>query len=493
MADSLAHSSAHSVMPQPLSPGEGNSARPTLSLRPAAAIHLVGIAGAGMRALAELLASRGFRVTGSDSHLTAPVAASLRLAGIMAIAGHDARYLPAGVSALIHSHAINERNPELLSARERDIPCLSYPQMLGCLADGRTCVAVAGTHGKTTTSAMLAWILDAAGVTPAAIFGGELRGGPAPCLGDGEHFVVEACEYRHSFLNFRPSAAIVTSVEADHFDCFPAAADLDRAFAEFVACIDPAGWLVVPAGNVRTATLAAKFPGVTRTFSLTGPADWTGRSAVARPGPSRMVIRHRGQRVCEVVLPIPGQHNQANALAAIAAAAELGIAPGVAAESLADFSGLKRRFEVSSLAGGLTLVEDYAHHPTAVMATLETAREQFPGRRLWCVFQPHQISRTQALMSDFAASFELAEGVFVMPVYAAREAGGAACHDTAEQLSREISGRGVPAQFQPTLETLLATLDDHARPGDVVLTLGAGDIDRLAHEFSRRLFRHHAS
>ena len=445
-----------------------------------------------MRSLAELLVDRGWRVSGSDSAAVGHNAEMLRARGVELHAGHAAGFV-ADADEVVFSPAVPATNPERIAARERGIPERSYPQVLGRLMTGRTGVAIAGTHGKSTTTAMLGWILESAGRSPSVICGGELLNRNAGgWSGNGDAFVVEACEYQGSFFNLAPRHAAVLDIEPDHFDCY---ADLDSAIAAyraFVAQLPADGLLVCRADR---PSVAAAVNGVTarvETFGVETTADWTARSVHFRPGQTAFRIERRGHVWADCVLHVPGEHNVLNAVAAVALAAELGVGPDAVRKALADFRGVRRRCERLGNWRGVELVDDYAHHPTAVAATLAAIRAEFPGRRLLCAFQPHQVSRTRMLMTELADSFREADDVLILPVYSARETTGD--HVTASQeLSRRVCQTGRRAMFIPSLDRLVATLETDARPGDVVLLIGAGDIDRVRDELSRRIPRHYAS
>lgn len=459
-----------------------------------ASAHLVGICGAGMKALAELAAGLGWRVSGSDQSLSGPVAERLRRWGVRVHAGHEERFVPDDVDVLVYSPAVAAENPERQAALRRGVPQMSYSQMLGLLMQSRTGVCVAGTHGKSTTTAMTARILTDAGLDPSAAFGAELVGrGTSGWAGDGELLVVESCEYQRSFLDLRPKFAAILGVEPDHFDCYRTFDETRAAFAEFAAQVAADGLLLVR-GDCAASVAAAKSAGAeVATFSQQPDADWWAADLRPIVGGMRFRIFRRGQYFTEITLPLPGEQNVMNALAAAALSHAAGASAADIRESLHEFPGLRRRFEPVGSWRGMTLIDDYAHHPTAVRATLATARVAFGDRRIWCAFQPHQVSRTRALLGDFACAFADADEVLVAPVYAAREQLSTEPAHVAAELATQIAATGRPARFLPSLDRMVATLEDEARPGDVLMTMGAGDVYRVHHEFTRRLQRHHAA
>jgi UDP-N-acetylmuramate--alanine ligase len=473
------------------------------SRRPAA--HLVGIGGAGMKALAELLVGLGWKVTGSDRQESETLD-RMRRRGLRVFAGHDDAALPAVVDLLVYSPAVGPENTERAEAARRGMPQFTLPEMLGALTAGRTGVAVTGTHGKSTTTAMVATVLRRAGREPSAAFGAELCGsGRSGWAGDGNLLVVEGCEYRRNFLALRPTHAAILNVEADHFDCFADFTAVKAAFGEFAALLPPEGVLLVRGDCPAAIESAGKSAARVVTFSnepvgdSAEPAgDYWATDARPADGGTRFRIFCRGEYLTQVTLRVPGPHNVTNALAAAALCHELGVSPYDIREGLWEFRGVRRRFEPVGTWRGRVLIDDYAHHPTAVRAVLEATRRLYPDRRLCCAFQPHQVSRTAALLPEFAAALALADLVLLAPIFTARETfggeGGESAPTTvAEKLAAGVNAKGVTARLLSSLDLLADAVDHDTRPGDVLVTMGAGDIDRVHHEFSRRLRRHHAA
>ena len=455
------------------------------------AAHLVGICGSGMKALAELLTGQGWQVSGSDLLPPVALAESFRRRGLRIHRGHHVDHLQEA-DVLVYSPAVDAENPERKEASLRGIPQFSYTEMLGKLMRGKTGVSIAGTHGKSTTTAMTACILEGAGLAPSAIIGAELRGEPrSGWAGDGEHFVVESCEYQRNFLNLSPRFAAILSIEPDHFDYFHSFAETIDAFGEFARRIPPNGLIVVPANAAAVQEACRNVAAEVQTFSLESEADWWAADLRTTKAGVRFRCFHRGEFFTEVQLQMSGRHNVQNALAAIALCHRAGAGRAGIREGLQDFAGIRRRFEPVGSWRGVTLIDDYAHHPTAILATLAAARERFGSRRLWCVFQPHQVSRTQALMTEFAASFAAADEVFVVPVYGAREQAGEPLAAAARELTERILAQGPRARFSPTLDQTVSSLEDEIQPGDVLITMGAGNIDQVHYAFTRRLQRHY--
>ncbi|MDH7485467.1 MAG: UDP-N-acetylmuramate--L-alanine ligase [Anaerolineae bacterium] len=441
-------------------------------------IHLVGIGGAGLSAIAKVLLERGYTVSGSDL-APGPITAPLSALGATIYAGHAAAQV-AGADFVLVSSAVPADNPEVVEARRRSIPVLRRPQFLGWLTAEHTTIAVAGTHGKTTTTAMIAWLLSRAGQDPSYIIGGVLPElGSNAHAGSGLYFVIEADEYDRTFLGLRPYVAVITTVEWDHVDCYPTPGDCRAAFEEFAARLPDDGLLVVCADDMIARELgelrgAQGKPVVL--YGLDERGDWQATEVRANArGGNDFAVWQGGRRLGTASLRIPGRHNVANALAALAVADHLGIPFDVAAEALAVFAGAERRFEHKGESHGIIVIDDYAHHPTEIRATLAAARQRYPGREIWAVFQPHTYSRTGALLEEFAASFADADHVIVTDIYAARERDtlGISAVQVVERMvhpdARHIGG------LRETADFLLRRL----QPGDVLITLGAGDGYRI--------------
>jgi UDP-N-acetylmuramate--alanine ligase len=461
-------------------------------LRAGMHVHLVGIGGIGLSAIARVLKGWGYRVSGSDRQPTA-LTKALDAEGITTYAGHRAEQVR-GADLVVISSAVPEDNPEVVEARRLGIPVVKREPFLGELTAGKITIAVAGTHGKTTTSAMIAWILLQAGMDPTFIVGGVLQNlGTNARAGDGAHFVIEADEYDRTFLGLKPNVAVITILEHDHPDCYPTFDEMRAAFAEFAGRLVAGGLLIVCGDDEQARQLQAIAGSEGRrveTYGLDARWDWWAKGAEALYSTlgnhATFEIRHRGGQRGTCALQVPGQHNVLNALAALAASTEVGVDLAVAASALTRFRGTERRFEVKGQVDGVVVVDDYAHHPTEIRATLAAARIKYPGRPIWAVFQPHTYSRTAALMDDFAAALREADRVLVTSIYAARET------DTLGLSGADVVARmgDADATYVETLDDAVATLLQRVRPGDVVITLGAGDgyligeqlLDRLKSE-----------
>lgn len=448
--------------------------------------HLVGIAGAGMRSLAEVLLGWGWDLSGSDS---CPDSAQFLAAeGVPIYSHHAEAHVPTGAELVIYSDAVRGDNPERRRGADLAIPTLSYFQMLGRLMRWRRGIAVAGTHGKSTVAAMLADLLVRAQLDPTVVVGaaplGRDSGGRS---GRGELMLVEACEYRANFLHLRPQQAVILGIEPDHFDCFPTTHALESAFRRFAAILPDEGWLLIPENCPAGRRAAAGARCRMETFGLGLQADWSARHLRDVCGRFEFSIYRRGRPWCDVHLAVPGGHNVLNALAAAAMAWQNGLEPAEIAAGLAEFRGLHRRLEWLGCCRGVTLLDDYAHHPTEVSAGLETVRRMYPGRRLWCVFQPHQASRTQRLLDELASSLQNADRLVVAEIYRAREGVPRPGEVAAADLAARARAGGVRVEEVHTTDRILGRLCEALAPDDVLITMGAGDIRKICHGFIDRL------
>ena len=441
-------------------------------------IHLIGIGGTGLSAIALLLKERGYTVSGSDRTLS-PLARQLSARGVTVYAGHDANnVLQADV--VVRSSAIPDDNPEVLAARVAGIPVLKRSEYLGQLMAGCQGIAIAGTHGKTTTTAMVAWIFTRLGQDPSYIIGGVAKNlGNNAHAGRGPVFVIEADEYDNMFLGLTPRVEVVCTLEHDHPDCFPTRESYNEAFIRFVQRLEPGGILLTSADDVGTRWLARNHGREDvrlLTYGKDTQADYRAEGLAPNPhGGFDFTAVYHNENLTPVRLQVAGEHNALNALAALAVAHTQGLPVDQAATALAEFSGTGRRFEVLGEAAGVVVVDDYAHHPTEVRATLSAARARYPGRRLWAVWQPHTFSRTITLLNDFIAALQLADRVIVTEVYAARE------HNEGFSSAVIVEAMTRPsAYFAPTLLSATQYLLEQLQPGDVLLVLSAGDADQVS-------------
>ena len=442
-----------------------------MTLPPAGSlVHFVGIGGAGMVGLARILLEQGYCVSGSDRS-ESPALTTLRDLGATVWVGHDAAHL-GDARLVVISAAVRDDNPEVAAAHERHIPLVKRAALLGALANTRRCIAVAGTHGKSTTSGMIAFVLSTLGYDPLFVIGAEVRDlSTSARNGAGEFAVVEADEYDYSFLHLTPDVTIITNIEYDHPDIFPDALTYMEAFRRFAGQTRPEGTIIVNGDDPSSTPIAQNARDARQNVQLVGmttDADWR----IVLDNDANVSLWHGGQKYGPVALTVAGTHNARNAAMAVAACAIVGVDPVHALRVVAAYRGVGRRFEVIGEVVGVTVVDDYAHHPTEVRATLAAAHSRFPGRRIVAVFQPHTFSRTALFVQAFADALAEADVAIVTDIYAAREPDPGTVH--ARDIVRAIPGqRGVYGGDLAVTDDLLRK---QVRPGDVVLTLGAGDI-----------------
>ncbi|HEX9117470.1 MAG TPA: UDP-N-acetylmuramate--L-alanine ligase, partial [Anaerolineae bacterium] len=450
-----------------------------VGVRAAVHIHLLGIGGSGLSAIAVVLLEQGYTVSGSDQ-VANEATSDLAGRGAKIAIGHDAANV-AGADLVLISSAVPPTNPEIVAAAAADIPVVKRADFLGALMAGQAGVGVAGTHGKTTTTAMLALTLWRGGVDPSFIVGGRLAElglmGSAARSGSGP-FVIEADEYDRMFLGLPLQTAIVTNVEWDHVDCYPTPEAFAQAFRQFAGQLPSGGALLVCADDPGALALrGAAGPGVSVvTYGLAEGADWQARDLTPNAeGGLTATIDSQGRAVTQLSLAVPGVHNMRNALAVLAAAERLGVEPDATAAILSTYHGVGRRFEVVGEASGVTVIDDYGHHPTEIATTLAAARSRYSDRRIWAVFQPHTYSRFRTLLDGFTHSFGDADEVVLLDIYAAREREDPQVH--ARQLLARLEHPA--AHYLGSIASAAAYLQERVTPGDVVITLSAGDGNRV--------------
>jgi len=457
---------------------------------PSLRVHLIGIGGAGLSAIAKVLLEMGVKVSGSDRQASQRTE---RLAdgGAIIFTNQTAENLtgPASVQpdVVLISSAIDEGNPERQAAETLGLPVVKRAEFLPALLRERHLIAIAGAHGKSTTTAMVTKILLDNGIDVGYIIGTELPGYDNAAAGSAPCFVLEADEYDRMFLGLKPAVAVITNVEWDHPDCYPTPSSFRRAFMQFVdhvqrdgliiSCVDDAG-----AEELRAYSYSRGPEWLT--YGLDDKADISVHDVESAPGlGSRAAIRWWYAPSGELMLQVPGRHNMQNALAAILVGRSCGISIADAAASLATFSGTARRFELKGEAGGVTVIDDYAHHPTEIGVTLAAARGRFPNRRIWAIFQPHTFSRTRRMLYRMGDSFQDADEVIVTDIYAAREQ-----DDGSVSADELVTASEHPAiRHIGKLDDAAVYLTDHVRPGDVVITLGAGDGNTVGDMLLERL------
>lgn len=441
-------------------------------------VYFVGIGGISMSGLAEILADARFQVSGSD-RVQSPITRQLEQKGIRVFYGQKASNITPDIDCAVLTSAIREDNPEYLEIRRQNIPYLSRAELLGqMMKNYATPIAVSGTHGKTTTTSMISEILLRADTDPTLSIGGILKtiGGNIR-VGKSGYFVTEACEYTNSFLSFYPKIGIILNIEEDHLDFFKDIDDIRLSFRKFALLLPADGCLIVNGDidNIREITDGLSCRVITCGTAPGNdyyPQD-TGHDEMGR---STFLLCSPGNTVREFKLGVPGDHNIANAMAAIALADLLGIETGVTADALASFAGTDRRFEYKGSIGGVTIIDDYAHHPTEITASLKAA-QNYPHNRVWCVFQPHTYSRTKAFLKEFAQALCLADEIVLADIYAARE------QDTlgisSRTLQKEIMALGRECHYFPSFDEIENFLLENCINGDLLITMGAGDVLKI--------------
>ncbi|HBF37539.1 MAG TPA: UDP-N-acetylmuramate--L-alanine ligase [Firmicutes bacterium] len=440
-------------------------------------LHFVGIGGARLSGLAKLYFDRGCKITGSDSQ-ESRVIRNMAQKGIQISYGHNASNIN-GADLVVYTNAVGPDNPEVLEAKRLGIPLIEGAELLGeLMAEIGKGIAIAGTHGKTTTSAMTALILVEGGLDPTVLIGGELnqfqgnhRTGKTP------YMVVEACEFKRSFLNLKPSVELITNIDWDHPDCFPTLDDVIKTFSDFVSLLPADGVLVTWGDDPNAFRLGKAYSGKYISFGCQEHFDWQIKNIrpVVPIGVTAELFYH-GKSQGELTLKVPGRHNLLNATGAIALASELGIDVDCALKTLSSFTGVQRRFEMKGEYQGALIVDDYAHHPSAIRTTLAAARQVFKGR-IWCVFQPHLFSRTKFLLQEFASSFGDADICVLADIYPAREI------DPGDISSKDLAAvakkHHQDVRYLGGFDKIYEHLCQNVQPGDLVITMGAGDVWKI--------------
>ncbi len=458
-------------------------------------VHFVGIGGSGMNGLAHMLLNFGALVSGTD---TSASAATRKLAEIGASVCYEQRVssLPEGTEIVVYSAAIGQQHPELVAARLRHCEILKYAQMLGRVMSLKHGIAIAGTHGKSTTTAMTAHVLLAAGKDPSYVVGATCPqlGGSARS-GAGELFVAEACEYDRSFHNLRPHIGVALNIEEDHLDCYKNIEEIVESFAYFLGRVDPNGLVIISAVDANCATAVKNIEAKVETYGVDVAADWQATGIRRYQGKAHFQVTYKGQKKGRLVLGLAGRHNVGNALVAAAIATHCDVPWEQIQAGIESFRGADRRsqllgqFPHPEFPGDLpvTIVDDYGHHPTEIRATLLALREHYRPRRLVCVFQPHQHSRTRFLLDDFARSFIHADLTIMPDIYFVRDSEADRKAVSAATLVRRLQENGRDAMYMPTFKEIQDHLMDHMLPGDLIVSMGAGPVWEVTDELVRRI------
>ena len=454
-------------------------------------VHFVGIGGIGMSGIAELHLNLGFSISGSDLN-DSEIIRNLRSKGAMIFEGHHAKNL-GDCEVLVYSSAVPEDNPELIAAREKKVPIIKRAEMLGeLIALKQTSIGVGGTHGKTSTSSMIGALLSHAQLDPTLVVGGLVKNIDTNSqLGSGDLIVVEADEYDKSFLQLKPTISVITNIEQEHMDCYDDLEDLHNSFAQFANAVPFYGVVLACLDSSGVQDIIPKIKRPVITYGLTSQADISAKNIQSKESKTTYSLYKQDQKCGKVTLNVPGKHNVLNSLAAAAIGFEMGLDAKTIIDGIGNYGGVRRRFEIKGIAGDVMVVDDYAHHPTEVSATLQAARGGW-DRRIIAVFQPHLFSRTKSFYKEFAAAFMDSDVLIVTDIYPARE-----------KPIKGITGKLVfnaarstghkNAHYIPDLKDLQTTLDGIIQENDMVITIGAGTIWRYAQSYFDHLISQEAA
>ncbi len=438
-------------------------------------VYFIGIGGISMSGLAEILLKEGFTISGSDARESA-LTIHLEKAGAKVFYGQTADHITEDIDVVVYTAAIHDDNPEFAAAKAANLPMLARAELLGqIMRNYPTAIAVAGTHGKTTTTSMLSTILLKAKKDPTITVGGILpQIGGNIRVGHSDTFLTEACEYTNSFLSFYPTVGIILNIEADHMDFFKNLQEIRTSFHRFAALLPEDGLLVLDSAIEHPEEITKDIRARVITCGLTGNEDYTAKDITYNEkGCASFTLCHKGNALGIVSLLVPGIHNVSNALSALSASLELGIDFEKAVLGLLDFQGTERRFQYKGMVNGITIIDDYAHHPTEITATLKAALH-YPHRDIWCVFQPHTYTRTQAFLTDFTKALSLADHVVLTDIYAAREINTIGI--TSLALKEELEKLGKQCDYFSSFDEIEKFLLKKCMHGDLLITMGAGDV-----------------
>lgn len=442
-------------------------------------IHFIGIGGISMSGLAEILLEEGFTISGSDAK-ESPLTDKLASEGVQIAYPQSAANITSGIDAVVYTAAIHEDNPEFAAAKNTGLPMLSRAELLGQIMDNyANSVAVAGTHGKTTTTSMLSQVLLAADSDPTISVGGILKAIHGNIrVGHSDVFLTEACEYTNSFLNFHPKYSLILNIEEDHLDFFKDLADIRHSFRRFAENTAEGGTIIINGAITDYEEIVKDLPVSVVTYGLTEACDYYPSDITFdEKGCATYTAMHQGRALTSVKLNIPGMHNVSNSLAVIAAALSLKIELSTITSGISQFTGTDRRFELKGICkDGVTVIDDYAHHPTEIAATL-TAAQNYPHKRIICVFQPHTYTRTKAFLKDFAKALSLADVIVLADIYAARETDTLGI--SSKNIEDDLKALGKEAYYFPSFDEIENFLQKKCMNGDLLITMGAGDVVKI--------------
>jgi len=453
-------------------------------------VHFIGVGGSGMSGLARMLLDAGAIVSGSEPR-PGPQTFELIRRGAKISRDQIGEFLSRSVDLVVRSAAVPDANREMLAAKALGLKTVKYAQMLGMVMSERFGVAVAGTHGKSTTSAMIGFALSQCGADPSFVIGGTVRQlGGGSHSGTGKIFVAEACEFDRSFHNLRPRIALITNIEREHLDYYRDLDEIVQSFRDFASRVPPDGMIIAAGTDPQVAhaldglTTPVQTVALGENNALGENYIWSTRVLAIDNGRYSGEVSLRNQPVGTLRLSIAGEHNLMNATMAAAACAACGVPPADAIDALARFEGVDRRMTVMGRYHGATIVDDYGHHPTEIRTTLKALRQRFDPRRLICVFQPHQHSRTRSLMEDFAASFVLADETIVPDIYFVRDSESERQRVTAADLVERVRANGQRAVHLPSFGQIVQYLKENARQDDLIVTMGAGNIWEIGRDLT---------
>lgn len=454
--------------------------------------HFIGAGGIGMSGLAQVLLTKEAIITGSDK---TPTAITKRLCSLGADIriGHNAGNLRPETDVVVISAAITEDNPELKLARRRGLKVCKYAQMLGELMGRHQGIAVSGTHGKSTTTGWLVYSLKHAGIDANFVVGAEVTQlGGSSGTGSSEYFVAEACEYDRSFLNLKPTIACILNIERDHLDCYRDEQEIVESFTQFALGVRTNGFVVANAQDPNVAKIIGQLRNRVdfETFGLDKACNFQARHVKQIDGLYAFDVFHNDRRLGSTKLSMPGRHNVQNALAVVVMAVNVGVPAELILELLPQFTGVDRRAMLKGRFSQVTVLDDYAHHPTEIKATLEAVRQRYRPARLWCVFQPHQYSRTKYFLEEFAGSFGLADFVIIPEIYFVRDSQANKESINSQILAEKVRANGTNAVSICDLGAVCDYLEANVTAGDLVITMGAGDVWKVADEYIQRLRAH---
>ena len=442
-------------------------------------IHFIGIGGISMSGLAEILLEEGFTISGSDAK-ESPLTDKLASEGVQISYPQSAANITAGIDVVVYTAAIHEDNPEFAAAKNAGLPMLSRAELLGQIMDNyANSIAVAGTHGKTTTTSMLSQVLLTADSDPTISVGGILKAIHGNIrVGHSDVFLTEACEYTNSFLNFHPKYSLILNIEEDHLDFFKDLADIRHSFRRFAENTAEGGTIIINGAITDYEEIVKDLPVSVVTYGLTEACDYYPSDITFdEKGCATYTAVHQGRALTSVKLNIPGMHNVSNSLAVIAAALSLKIELSTITSGISQFTGTDRRFELKGMyKDGVTVIDDYAHHPTEIAATL-TAAQNYPHKRIICVFQPHTYTRTKAFLKDFAKALSLADVIVLADIYAARETDTLGI--SSKNIEDDLKALGKEAYYFPSFDEIENFLQKKCMNGDLLITMGAGDVVKI--------------